>query len=91
LQAGLLDQFRQLALTAIEQQVELKARVKLARRLGRVGDPRVVDDLSDPAAWVEVPAGTYNFGDRKVAETFGKERSLSVASVTFARPFQRSR
>ena len=31
--------------------------------LGRLGDPRIVD-LRDPRAYVEVPAGTYPYGEK---------------------------
>lgn len=64
----LKEAFRQLALNAIEDEVELEARNALGLTLGRVGDPRI-PDLRDSqgnvnlGAYVEVPAGTYPYGD----------------------------
>ena len=64
----LKELFRQLGLGAIEDEVELRARQAIGLCLGRVGDPRMVS-LRDPqgkvnlAAYVEVPAGTYPYGE----------------------------
>jgi formylglycine-generating enzyme required for sulfatase activity len=60
--------FRGVALNAIEDEVEVKARHALGLTLGRVGDPRVFDlrDAQgnvDLQAYVEVPAGTYPYGE----------------------------
>jgi formylglycine-generating enzyme required for sulfatase activity len=59
--------FRGVAVDAIEDEVELKARQALGLTLGRVGDPRILDlrnsqDEVNLPAYVEVPAGTYPFG-----------------------------
>ena len=59
---ALAERFRQLALDAIEDEVELKARQTIGLYLGRLGDPRILS-LRDAAAYVEVPAGVYPFGD----------------------------
>jgi len=64
----LKETFRQLALNAIEDEVELQARRALGLTLGRVGDPRIIDlrDAQgnvDLRAYVEVPAGTYPYGE----------------------------
>jgi formylglycine-generating enzyme required for sulfatase activity len=64
----LKDTLRQLALNAIEDEVELQARNALGLTLGRVGDPRIFDlrdaqGNADLRAYVEVPAGTYPYGD----------------------------
>jgi len=91
LQKELLAQFRAVGLAAIEQGVELKSRVELARMLGRVGDPRVVDDLSDPDAWVEVPPGTYRVGNTEIKKEYGESNALTPETVTFTRPFQLSK
>jgi formylglycine-generating enzyme required for sulfatase activity len=62
------EAFRRVALDAIEDETELQARYALGLTLGRVGDPRIVD-LRDSRgnvnlrAYVEVPAGTYPYGD----------------------------
>jgi formylglycine-generating enzyme required for sulfatase activity len=64
----LKEEFRRLALDAIADEVELRARQALALTLGRVGDPRIFD-LRDPKgnvelrAYVDVPAGTYPYGN----------------------------
>ncbi|MGA8759211.1 MAG: hypothetical protein WB611_23455 [Stellaceae bacterium] len=64
----LKEKFRGVALNAIEDEVELEARNALGLTLGRVGDPRIFD-LRDSqgnvnlGAYVEVPAGTYPYGD----------------------------
>ncbi|MFO1153685.1 MAG: SUMF1/EgtB/PvdO family nonheme iron enzyme [Rhodospirillales bacterium] len=65
--------FRRLVLNAIEDEVELQARQALGLTLGRIGDPRIFD-LRDPRAYVEVPAGTYPYGDEgrtiEIAQAF---------------------
>ena len=60
--------FRGVALNAIEDEVELQARHPLGLTLGRVGDPRILDLRDsqgnvDLRAYVEVPAGTYPYGN----------------------------
>jgi len=60
--------FRDLSLDAIEDEVELRARHALGLTLGRVGDPRITDlrdsrGNADLRAYVEVPAGTYPYGE----------------------------
>ncbi|HEY1432425.1 MAG TPA: SUMF1/EgtB/PvdO family nonheme iron enzyme [Stellaceae bacterium] len=64
----LKEVFRGVALNAIEDEVELRARQALGVTLGRVGDPRIFDlrvsqGNVDLQAYVEVPAGTYPYGD----------------------------
>jgi hypothetical protein len=65
----LKEALRRVALAAIEDEVELRARHALGLTLGRVGDPRIFDlrdwqgDV-DLRAYVEVPAGTYPYGDK---------------------------
>ncbi|MBL8666322.1 MAG: SUMF1/EgtB/PvdO family nonheme iron enzyme [Rhodospirillales bacterium] len=59
---ALAERFRRLTLEAIADEVELKSRQSLGLCLGRLGDPRIVS-LRDPEAYVEVPAGTYPYGD----------------------------
>lgn len=66
----LKEAFRRLAQDAIEDEVELQARQALGLTLGRVGDPRIFDLRDehgnvDPRAYVEVPAGTYPYGDKR--------------------------
>lgn len=64
----LKEKFRGVALNAIEDEVELEARNALGLTLGRVGDPRIFDLRNSQGnvnlgAYVEVPAGTYPYGD----------------------------
>jgi len=64
----LKEAFRGVALYAIEDEVELQARQALGLTLGRVGDPRITDlrdaqGNADLRAYVEVPAGSYPYGD----------------------------
>ena len=54
------QEFRQLAVGAIEDEVELRSRQTIGLVLGRLGDPRVLS-LRDPKAYVEVPAGIYPY------------------------------
>ena len=54
--------FERLSLHAIEDEIQLQARHALGLCLGRLGDPRIVD-LRDPSVNVEVPAGTYPYGE----------------------------
>jgi formylglycine-generating enzyme required for sulfatase activity len=59
----LAESLRQIALHAIEDEIEVRDRQALGLCLGRLGDPRILD-LRDPAAYVEVPAGTYPYGEK---------------------------
>ena len=59
---ALAEAFRRLSLDAIENEVELQARQTLGLVLGSLGDPRILD-LRDSDAYVEVPAGTYPYGE----------------------------
>jgi len=59
---GLADGFRRTCLDAIADAVEVKARQTLGLCLGRLVDPRILS-LRDRAAYVEVAAGTYVYGE----------------------------
>ena len=59
---ALTDAFQRLSLQAIEDEIEVPARHALGLCLGRLGDERIFD-LRDPDAYVEVPAGTYPYGE----------------------------
>jgi formylglycine-generating enzyme required for sulfatase activity len=61
---GLAEAVRQTCLDAIADEVEIPARQTLGLCLGRLGDPRILS-LRDPAAYVQVPAGTYRYGKEK--------------------------
>ncbi|HSR67425.1 MAG TPA: hypothetical protein VLU25_05740 [Acidobacteriota bacterium] len=57
----------------------LEQRLEVGLALGRVGDPRVIDDLRDhdsEEAWVCVPAGVYKVGEGKGIHEFEVERDL---------------
>ena len=60
----------------------LKDRRDLALNLGRLGDPRVVTDLHEPAAYVHIPAGTYRIGDEPREARIEKPFLLSRYPVT---------
>lgn len=76
LDIGVQQQFVDFCVGAVERESPLKERVELGLALGRIGDPRVVDDLSDPAAWVTVDSGAYKVGDKMLAQEIEKEFSL---------------
>ena len=79
------QQFVTLALALIErEELELKDRLEVALLLGHVGDPRVPDDIRDPAAWVTVPAGTYFYGDKKQPYQIEQPFEISKYPVTNA-------
>ncbi len=59
----LAEGFRRIAVNAIEDEISLLERHALALTLGRLGDPRIFD-LRDARAYVEVPAGTYLYGEK---------------------------
>ena len=60
---GLAGAFRQTCLDAIADEIAIPARQALGLCLGRLGDPRILG-LRDPAAYVEVPAGDYPYGEK---------------------------
>ena len=72
------DRFRDYGLAAIEREVALRDRVDLGLVLGHLGDPRLVVDLRDQAAYVEIPVGTYRVGDDELR----KEYSWVFAETT---------
>jgi formylglycine-generating enzyme required for sulfatase activity len=78
---GLADGFRRLCLDAIEDEVELQDRQALGLCLGRLGDPRIAD-LRDPAAYVEVSAGTYPYGEEGEKVTIAAPFGLGRYPVT---------
>jgi formylglycine-generating enzyme required for sulfatase activity len=59
--ARLRAHFADLAVSAIEAEIDLHARHSLGLTLGWMGDPRV-RGLRDADAYVDVPAGTYAIG-----------------------------
>jgi len=83
LPAPLTDGFRRLCLAAIEDEIPVQERLTLGLCLGQLGDPRVLD-LTDPATYVEVPAGNYPFGDEDDQVTLPEPLLLSRYPVTNA-------
>ena len=78
--------FRDFCVSAINREVVLQERFQLAIALGRVGDPRIETDIRNPAAYVEVPAGTYRVGgDPETYET------LDETTFEVRKPFLLSR
>ena len=65
LKSELEERYQQYCVAAIEREAPLPERHELGLALGQLGDPRIVTDLRDPTAYVEVAAGTYRIGDRK--------------------------
>ncbi len=82
LKEELLAPFRTVCLAAIDQEVELKPRIDLARALGRIGDPRVSSDLHDANNWVTVEAGRYIYGEDKRPIQIDQPFRLSKYLVT---------
>ncbi|MEO8497560.1 MAG: DUF4062 domain-containing protein, partial [Planctomycetota bacterium] len=72
--------YQQLCLSAIRPEVPLRERNLLGLALGRVGDPRVVDDLRELSAYVEIPVGDYAYQDGK--QTIDQPFLLSKYPVT---------
>jgi formylglycine-generating enzyme required for sulfatase activity len=79
--APLADAFRRLGLGAIDDEIELHARQAIGLCLGRLGDPRIAS-LRDPSAYVEVPAGTYPYGEKKMLVTIAAPFRLGRYPVT---------
>ena len=91
LQARHVEQFRQLCLDAIERESPIEPRVELGLALGRMGDPRIAEDLrehTDPRAWVQVPAGTYTVGGGEAGYAI---KPLKKQKFKVAKPFLISR
>ena len=90
-----IDQrFQQYCLSAIEREVPLRERHELALTLGHLGDPRIVTDLRDLAAYVEIPVGTYHVGGDDLRSEFvtaygehAKDWTLDEATFQVERPF----
>ncbi|MCY2986277.1 MAG: SUMF1/EgtB/PvdO family nonheme iron enzyme [Planctomycetota bacterium] len=90
LQTAQVERFRRLCLESIEREVPVASRCELWRVLGRLGDPRICDDLrdqADPRAWVEVPVGKYTVGGGKAYFI----EPLKKRKVQLREPFRMSR
>jgi len=74
--------FKDVCLAAINDEAEVQTRNRLGLTLGRLGDPRVVNDLRDLLAYVEIPGGTYAYqaGKHKISNSRPRQmRSDSAA------------
>jgi formylglycine-generating enzyme required for sulfatase activity len=91
LQQDHVAKFRQLCRDGITREVELEPRVELGLALGRLGDPRIVEDLrdhDDERAWVEIKAGTYTVGG---GGSFIGIEPLKQQKFRVAEPFKMTR
>ncbi len=66
--------------SGIQREVPLRERLRLGLTLGKLGDPRIVQDLHDPAAYVEIPASQYAYQDGR--QTVATPFRLSRYPVT---------
>ena len=74
------EKFKQFCVQAIESEVEVQSRHTLGIALGRLGDPRVLVDLRDTAAYVPIPAGEYAWQEER--QTIDEPFLLSRYLVT---------
>jgi len=85
LEKKLEEQFQNLCLAAIEQEVSLAERYDLGRTLGLVGDPRIVIDLRHPpAGFIKIPVDDYRIGEKKHRTKIARSFLLSKYPVTNA-------
>ncbi len=90
LDANVQQKFVEFCVRALQRETPLKERVELAMALGRIGDTRVVTDLSNPEAWVTVPAGTYRIGDDN-KQDYEWRTPLKAQKFRVKQPFQLSK
>jgi hypothetical protein len=76
------ERVRGFCLAAIEREASLPERHALGLTLGWLGDTRIVHDLRDRSAYVEVPAGTYMLGDKRKRFTLRRSFMMSRYPVT---------
>ena len=81
---------RDYCLSAIGRETPLKERFELGLALGRLGDPRIVTDLRDPAAYVQIPTGKYRIGDDRKKD-YRPWTPLDEQNLEVAQPFWLSR
>ena len=61
----LTAKFQSICLKAIKREVPVWERMTFGLMLGQLGDPRIITDLRQLEAYVEIPAGEYIIGDDK--------------------------
>jgi len=54
------NQFQQICLAAIADEIAIDARIRLGERLGTLGDPRL--DMTAPGYWIEIAGGRFAMG-----------------------------
>lgn len=74
------QKFKSICLAAIDNEAEIHTRHTLGIALGRLGDPRVVGDLRELSAYVEIPADDYAY--QKGRQTIGQPFLLAKYPVT---------
>ena len=82
---------RDYCLSAIGREAPIKERCELGLALGRLGDPRIVSDVRDPAAHVQIPAGIYRIGDDRKKDYPDYFEPLDEEAFGVAQPFYLSR
>jgi len=89
---GVEDRIRSFCLQAIEREAPLRERHALGLTLGWVGDPRIVVDLRDRSAYVEIPHGEYILGeDSDSRPESGSRRRPSGRRFTLDQSFRIAR
>ena len=82
--------FEDIVIQAIELEIAVETRHTLAVVLGRLGDARIVPDLraaghpKDHRGYVEIPVGTYYYGEEKKPFSIDRPFRLSRYPVTNA-------
>ncbi len=79
---ALEEKFRKDCLSAIKAEVSIPERVHLGLVLGQIGHPRIVTDLRDRAAYVEVPPKRYFVGEKRKRFDLKESFLLSRYPVT---------
>ncbi len=82
LAAQIEARFRDICLAAIEGEIPVSQRCNLGLALGRLGDPRIVIDLRERAAYVELPSGDYLIGKERQPLRLDQSIWLSRYPVT---------
>ena len=78
------DTLREIVQQLLESNASAIVRNVAMLRVGHLGDPRIVVDMRDRAAYVEVPAGEYMVGEDRRAAQIGGAFLLSRFPVTNA-------
>ena len=82
LQPAVEERVRAFCLSAIERAAPIPERHALGLTLGRLGDPRIVSDLRDRSAYVEIKPGEYVLGGDRRRFTLEQPFLMSRYPVT---------